>query len=244
MELDIVIPQCNIAIEINGVHWHSDKYRDSKYHEAKRLACETMGLRLLSLYEDDINSRWTIVERIILNAVGKCNDSRIFARKCTIDYSPDIYECREFLNTWHIQGAANQNRLLALRYDGNIVAVMAFNGNVLTRYATSLKVIGGFSKLLKNSGIEGDIISFVDLDTFGGESYIKAGFVFDKYLKPDYKYLVKGNRIHKFSYRLKRFKNDPELLWEEGLTEKQLAELNGIPKIYNSGMNRMVYKQH
>jgi len=63
-------------------------------------------------------------------------------------------------------------------------------------------------------------------------------------LKPDYKYLVKGNRIHKFSYRLKRFKNDPELLWEEGLTEKELAELNGIPKIYNSGMNRMVYKQH
>lgn len=241
MELDIVIPQCNIAIEVNGVYWHSNLKVDAKYHESKRLACESMGIRLISLYEDDINNRWPIIERIILNAVGKCDDKRVFARKCTIDFNPSVEECKNFLNTWHIQGSCNQNKLISLRNNGDLVAVMAFNGNVLSRYATSIKVIGGFSKLLKNCGINGEIVSFVDLDTFSGGSYAKAGFVFDKYLKPDYKYLVRGNRVHKFSYRLKRFKNDPDLLWEDGLTEKKLAELNGLPKIYNSGMNRMIY---
>ena len=36
-ELDIYIPSHKIAIEINGIYFHSDKFIDKNYHETKRL---------------------------------------------------------------------------------------------------------------------------------------------------------------------------------------------------------------
>jgi len=242
LEIDIVIPQSNLAIEINGVVWHSTKFKkDTKYHEFKRISCKNTGFRLLSLYGDDIHHKWPIVERIILNAVGKCQDKVTDARKCKINHHPDIAKTKEFLDKWHIQGQAAQSKTLALELDGETVAVMSFKGNELSRYATSIKVRGGFSRLLKNCGLEGDIISFVDLDTFSGDAYEAVGFKIDGYLKPDYKYVIGNKRVHKFCYRKKRFMNDDELIFEDGKTEFELAEMNGLYRIYNSGMLRLKY---
>lgn len=53
-------------------------------------------------------------------------------------------------------------------------------------------------------------------------------------------YVVKGERKHKFGYRLKRFRNDPELQYEEGLTERELAELNGLNRIWAAGKIKWV----
>ena len=63
----------------------------------------------------------------------------------------------------------------------------------------------------------------------------------DGLLKPDYKYLVGDKRYHKFNYRIKRFREDPKLLWEEGLSESELAALNGISRVWDSGKIRYVY---
>ena len=53
-------------------------------------------------------------------------------------------------------------------------------------------------------------------------------------------YVVKGERKHKFGYRLKRFRNDPTLQYVEGLTEKELAELNNLPRIWDAGKTKWV----
>lgn len=76
----------------------------------------------------------------------------------------------------------------------------------------------------------------------GGGLYERLGFRIDKILEPDYTYLVNNARKHKFGYRLKRFKNDPELKYQEGLTEKQLADLNGLYRIWDQGKVRYVKK--
>lgn len=44
------------------------------------------------------------------------------------------------------------------------------------------------------------------------------------------------------SARTKRFRNDPELQYVEGYTEKQLAELNNLPRIWDAGKTRWVKK--
>lgn len=65
LELDIFIPDLNLAIEYNGIYWHSyhptmytgltqidlnySKYR----HQNKSLACIKKGIRLLHIYEDE-----------------------------------------------------------------------------------------------------------------------------------------------------------------------------------------------
>ena len=238
LELDIFIPDKMVAIEINGLYWHSELYKENDYHETKRKQCESKGIRLIQLYEDDLNDRFDIIKRFLLNALCINNEERIFARKCSINHNPDNNLIKVFMNSYHIQGYAANNKAISLEYNGEIVAVMLFKGNVLTRYTTSKKVIGGFSKLLKASDID-EIITFVDLDTFTGDAYFKVGFEVDRYLKPDYKYVIDGARIHKFNFRLKKFREDPNLLYEEGLTEKQLAKLNNIPRIYDSGKYRL-----
>lgn len=238
LELDIYIPDTKIAIEINGVYWHSELYKSNDYHEKKRKLCESKGIRLINLYEDDLNERFDIIKRFLLNALGVNNEQRIFARKCVINHKPNKDMVKRFMDLYHIQGYAANNKAISLDYEGKMVAVMLFKGNVLTRYTTSKKVVGGFSKLLKASSID-EFITFVDLDTFTGDAYFKVGFEIDCYLKPDYKYVVGDKRIHKFNFRLKKFREDPNLLYEEGLTEKQLAQLNNIPRIYDSGKYRL-----
>jgi hypothetical protein len=38
-ELDFYIPDLNLAIECNGIYWHSDKLRDIRYHYNKTKEC-------------------------------------------------------------------------------------------------------------------------------------------------------------------------------------------------------------
>ena len=55
-ELDIIIPERKIAIEYNGLYYHSFKCnKDKNYHIRKREACEEKQYELLSIFEDE----WT-----------------------------------------------------------------------------------------------------------------------------------------------------------------------------------------
>ena len=55
-ELDIYIPALNIAIECNGLYWHSNKRKSKTYHLNKTKACEKRGIKLIHIFEDEWNS--------------------------------------------------------------------------------------------------------------------------------------------------------------------------------------------
>lgn len=240
-ELDIFVPTFGIAIEVNGLYWHSELFKsDTTYHENKRKLCEANNIRLIHLYEDDINNNYDIIERFLSNVFMLYNETNIFARKCRILHDIPKSDTKTLLDKYHIQGNAAHNKSIGLEYNNELVAVMIFKGNVLTRYATSKKVIGGFGRLLKATKIH-EIITFVDLDMFTGDTYFKVGFEIDSYITPDYKYVVGAKRIHKFNYRKKRFMSDESLYYEPDLTEHQLAIKNKIYRIYDSGKYRLKY---
>jgi len=46
-EIDIFIPEKNVGIEYDGLYWHSDNFRDKKYHLNKTLLCEEHNIQLL-----------------------------------------------------------------------------------------------------------------------------------------------------------------------------------------------------
>lgn len=53
LELDIFIPNRNIAIEINGIYWHSEsmgKYKD--YHIYKTEKCEEKNIQLIHIFDN------------------------------------------------------------------------------------------------------------------------------------------------------------------------------------------------
>lgn len=52
LELDVYLPDLNLAIEYNGTYWHSSKCnKDEYYHLNKSLLCREKGIRLIHLYE-------------------------------------------------------------------------------------------------------------------------------------------------------------------------------------------------
>lgn len=51
-ELDIYIPDLKLAIEFNGLFWHSTKHNiDKDYHLNKSIACRNLNIRLIHVYE-------------------------------------------------------------------------------------------------------------------------------------------------------------------------------------------------
>src|SRR5690606_36201745 len=79
---DFLIPSCNLIVECDGLYWHSDKFKDRKYHKNKIEEYRNLGYKSLFFREDEILTRPKIVESIILNKLGK--SKRIFARTCKI----------------------------------------------------------------------------------------------------------------------------------------------------------------
>lgn len=54
-------------------------------------------------------------------------------------------------------------------------------------------------------------------------------------------YVVGKRRVHKFNFRLKRFREDESLTYVDGLSESQLATLNGLMRVWDSGKARWVW---
>lgn len=116
----------------------------------------------------------------------------------------------------------------------------------LSRYATSCNVRGGFSKIITtvekyNKDKYDGVYTFSDNLISSGNLYKTCGFSVIEELKPDYMYVYNGVRVYKFNFRKERFQKDKDPLYREGLTERQLAELNGIPRIYDAGKLKWLY---
>lgn len=262
-ELDIYLPKRNMAVEYNGLYWHSmDKNGMHKnYHRDKWLACKNEGVQLVQIWEDDWKFKREIVLRTLLHKVGVLEKAvellpelgltvhpRVFARKTVVE-KVSLQETRAFFEKNHLQGFASGSHYLGLKgKNGELVACMVLkkeSGNTLNiiRYATDRTVVGGFTKLLvyaeRNLPVD-KFVTFSDHCISDGGLYENNGFVVDKELRPDYSYVVRARREHKFGYRLERFKRDPDLKWEEGMTESELASLNKISRLYDAGKSRWV----
>lgn len=250
LEIDIYIPSLRIGIEFNGLWWHSELFKDPSNHEHKQRMAREKGVQLLTIWEDDWRDRNSLIKRMINHKLGVSSEERVYARKTRIDPEVPLPEAKSFMADNHIQGYTGSTYRIGLRdYQGNLVALMLFkqNGSLrLERYATSCHVIGGQSKILSYVDQNIDytqMVTFADLMISDGSLYEKTGWTLDSQLPPDYSYLYKGSRNHKFSFRKDRFKKDPDLKYDPEMTERELAELNSIPRIWDAGKLRYTRKR-
>ena len=251
-ELDIFLPDFNVAIEYNGLYWHSEAAGKTKwYHYNKWRECRKTGIQLLQIWEDDWQQHPEIVKQMILMKLGLSSLPKTGARKCHVE-TINSSMAKEFCNSHHIQGGVGAKHNLGLFTDEELVAVMLLSPRqgkqgtvVLHRFCTSRIIPGGFSKLLHaflelNPDVS-IVETFSDNEISDGKLYTMTGFVVEKELPPDYCYVYGNIRYHKFNFRKKRFQHDSMLLWQEGLTESELAELNGLSKVWDSGKVKHVY---
>ena len=254
-EIDIYIPSKKIAIEYNGIYWHSSAHKDKLYHLRKLEKCNSLGIKLVQVFEDEYVMHKDIVLSKIDNILCLSNSTRIMARKCTVA-EIDNKTAKQFLEENHIQGYCASTVHIGIKYIDTLVGVMSFKRSTksgdtweLTRYATKLNtnVQGGGSKLLKyfiQTYKPSSIKSFADkrwTTSPDNNLYTKLGFTLDGSTQPDYRYIsgrIGVKRVHKFNMRKRNLARKYGV--DQTKTESELTSELGFHKIYDCGLYRYV----
>lgn len=252
-EIDFYIPSKKVALEFDGLYYHSELFLPSTYHLEKTLACEKLGIRLIHIFEDEWISRNSIIKSVIASSLG-IYEEKIFARKCVFKEIP-LKEYNDFLENNHLHGKTVSKYRYGLYHNDNLVMVMGFgkprfskdNAMELIRFCTKINfhIIGGFSRLFKNSLkiLKSSItISYIDRRAFNGQGYIKSGFSVIKHNLPNYAYCKNQSRFNKRLFRKsslsKKLKNYDPLISEH----KNMLD-NGYYRIYDCGTVKVEYRE-
>jgi len=251
-ELDIFIPELNIAIEYNGLYWHSEiKNSNRSRHLEKLIECESIGIKLIQIWEDD----WIYIQHVIkerLTSILKKNSVKLHARKCTIK-EISTYEKDEFLFNTHLQGIDKSSVKLGAYYNDELVAVMTFGSlrralgskaakdeYELYRYASKYQINGIASKLLSHFiklYNPKKIITFANRCWTNTTTnlYTKLGFTYVCASTPSYWYFKgAGKKVHRYSFR-KNVLSKKLPIFDATLTEWQNMQLNGYNRVWDCG---------
>lgn len=252
-ELDIVIEDKKIAIEYNGVFWHSEgNGKTRSYHKQKYVLAKQQGYRLVQIWENEwITSRSKIEAR--LKHILCSSNTKIFARKCVVErLSADQY--RPFLELHHTQGNCSGVTLAyGLIYNQRLVAVMTFgksrfeqNKWELLRYASSCAVVGGASKLFKamiNDATPREVVSYSDLRWGDGNVYQTIGMVFVHETPPNYHYFHASKPLTLMSrVRFQKHKLGAILAdYNPDMSEWDNMKRNNYDRIWDCGHAKYTY---
>jgi hypothetical protein len=254
LELDIYIPSKQLAIEFNGLHWHTEiggkKYKN--YHLNKTIKCKEKGIRLIHIFEDEWTDKKNIIKNKLKHILG-CDTEKIYARKCIIkEIDSNISD--NFLEEYHIQGKDNSSIKLGAYYNDELVAVMTFgclrlalgnkpknNEYEMYRFCVGNKNVVGiggkfFSYFIKTYKPE-KIISYADKRWSDNNSfYNKIGMKLISESSPNYWYIYKNNlnRIHRFNFRKNNLSTKLEK-FDPNLTEWENMQLNEYDRIWDCG---------
>jgi hypothetical protein len=257
LEIDIYLPDYNLAIEINGVYWHSEsmgKYKN--YHLYKTDECEKQGIHLIHILDYEWIFKKHIIQSVILNKLNKIS-SKIYARKCELKKIDDVKIVKQFLNDNHIQGYTHSSINLGLYHNNELVSLMTFSKNRFKKNSNEMEMVrfcnklntnitGGASKLFKHfitnyNTSSLPVLSFADRRFFDGNLYKTLGFLFVEKTSPSYIYWKNNiilNRMscqkHKLSKLLDNFNSN--------LTEYENMLANGWRRVWDSGNLKWIYK--
>ena len=240
-ELDIYIPEKQLAIEFNGCYWHSKLYLSRFYHQDKSKECLGKGIRLIHIYEDEWVYKQDIIKDILKTALGVF-ENKIYARKCEVK----VVDKQTYKNMcqYHLQGYSPAQIILGLYYQDQLIQLASFSKSRYDKnyeyewirgvQLPGYQIVGGTSKLFKyfiNNYNPTSIICYSDFNKFSGNSYKNCGFNLDKITTPDMWF----NEIN----GLKRINRQPS---KHQLT-KQLVESGDLLEMHGAGNMKWVWRK-
>ena len=257
LELDIYIPLYKLAIEMDGLYYHSSnkvELENKDYHLNKTKYCKEKGIQLFHIFETEwIHPQKQKIWKSIIKNKLKLSQ-KIYARKCQICQVSSI-KTKEFLENNHLQGKCNSSINIGLYYEDELVSIMTFGKSrydkkidwELLRFCNKINysIVGAASRLFKNflKKYVGSVVSYADMRRSTGGLYKNLGFELSHESGPNYFYWKEmqeylESRIqyqkHKLKNKLKEF--DPNL------TETENMYNNGYRKIFDCGNQVWIYK--
>lgn len=239
LELDIYIPEKKLAIECNGIFWHSSLNECNRnYHFNKSKACQEQGIRLIHIYETEWFEQPDKIKQLLNIALG--NMSKIYARQCDVKIITNK-EAEPFSEATHLQGHRTAQVTYGLFYKDELVQLMSFSR---TRYNRNLKndneweiirgcpgsnniVIGGVSKLFKHFVRDynpAKVFSYCDFNKFDGKSYELLGMTCTGYTGPNKWWIIGNNMVPRNPKRYAEYKAKARgILWGSGSKKYEIT---------------------
>lgn len=243
-EVDFFFPEQKVAIELNGLYWHSETFggKTRSYHLLKTRAAEEAGVRLLHIFHDEWEFKKAIVKSKVLHILGHSKAERLHARKLTIR-EIGKKKANQFLQRNHIQGREFSAQVCLGAFDGSqLVGVMTFGkpristgqkpqeGKVeLIRYAVDIdKRIPGLATRLLRAFLRlspdvREVFSYADRRWSSAGScgllYPSLGFQHVSTSGPSYFYLLRNEEYKKRHSRFKFRKSE---------LDKKLKDFNPV----------------
>lgn len=236
-ELDVLVPSRNLAIEVDGLYWHSAQHKtDRNYHQIKQDLSRQAGVKLIQFWDQEIIQTPEIVSSMIANSLGM-TPNKVYARRCDlVELSPREY--REFLGKNHLQGAINSGRRYGLALEGELVSVMGVSTRrgrlTIDRFASKINtvVVGGFSRLLAR--LKGAEVYTHSANRYAsGEVYQAHGFSMETE-HPYTLYYTDGTRLYSRN-RYQKHKLKDMKGYSDDKTADEILRESGIHPIYAAG---------
>ena len=249
-QIDIYIPNYKLAIEYNGIFFHSyytpENIKEKRYHLNKTLLCQEKNIQLLHICE----SEWTNKEK---NKIWKSMISYYLSLNNTM--SANLCSVREidnkvsrlFYNKNYIQSYKSSKTNLGLFYKDELVSIASFSkckynqkyeyelDNYCDKLFISIK--NGINKLFQyfiDNYKPDNIMSYVNFKYSNGKLLEKIGMKYIKRTNPDYFY-IKNNKL----YSKSNFKKSKlyKLLenFDNNLTESQNMFNNNYRRTWDCG---------
>ena len=266
-ELDIYIPARDIAIEYNGLYWHSETQggKDRYYHLNKTEECEDQGIQLIHIFGNEWRDKPDVIKRRLRHILGCSNQNSIYARNCTVKEIDREAKSR-FLKKYHLQGAGASRIKLGLFhgefFNSDLVGVMTFGTPSVAqghkedkrkqwemkRFALSKPVVGGTGKLFKHFVRNYDaprVKTYADRrwSTKIDNVYEKIGFEYTGASNPNYYYFHKENPIlkHRFNFRKDQLGDKLEN-FDPNLTEWENMQNHDYDRIWDCGHLKYIWE--
>lgn len=244
---DIYVPEKNLAIEYNGLRWHSKKDSKKRDIEKYRNAIRH-GKELVMFFEDEWENSSEKVKQFLSNKLIRSHPesfrpSKVNIKKVHWKLADPLYE------SYHYIGKSRASVNYGVYRGDDFIGCCSFKKPTrqsshdweLVRMVMNPKfrVHGIWNKILQNFVAEyrpKSIVSFSDNRLFTGKVYESMGFQLDRNIRPDYYWTRSEKRHHKSALR----KTSLEKL--TGKTEIQLRESQGYRRVWDLGKTRWVYR--
>lgn len=269
-EFDIYIPSKNIAIEFNGLYWHSEdvlayKFFDKEftqltpkektqvrnYHLNKTQLAKENGITLLHIWEHEWLERREQVKNFLHSKLGK--SQTIGARKCEFKVI-DKKTCKLFCHDSHIQGApALVDLALGAFHNNELIMVTAWAPHhraghpqkILNRMCAKFgfNVVGGLSKMTKmaHEHFKCELKTWTHLTLSDGSSYEKAGWTIVDSLDPDYFYSKGQKAYSKQSHKKDCIKVKYPTVYSPNKTEAEMCREAKLSRLWDCGKKTLTY---
>ena len=247
-ELDIFLPEFNLGIEINGMYWHSEKFKEKNYHLHKYNLCKSKNIRLVSIWEWEILKNKDKIENFIKNLI--LEKKKLQARKLQIR-NVNIEDQKTFLESNHLQGYIPCSLALGLYFEDELIQIMTLRAKdkknkiyEIGRLATKIgySVIGGAERLFKNllSYVDYiEIISYNNLDKFTGEVYERLGLSLKDITIP-YGWINDRRFVPRYQTQKSKLIRQG---YDESKSESEIMRSEGFSKIYLTGVQKFILKK-